>query len=227
MAFPSTRLPVVWVALIAATAACTSRGAERQPELQQPATQPVALELGPGELAQARGVSVGREDAPVVIYEFADFQCPACAQFAAVATPHIKQRHVEAGTVRYVHYDFPLMQIHPHAFLAARAGRCAEEQGRFWEYHDVLYQQQQNWSREENIVPLLVAYSQPVGADTEAFESCLRSDRHAREVTLNMRLGESLNVPGTPTLFINGKRAEIQSIEQLDQLIAQEAGMGS
>jgi protein-disulfide isomerase len=185
------------------------------------------MEVGPEELAQARGISVGREDAPVVIYEFADFQCPACAQFAAVATPHIKQRFVESGTVRYVHFDFPLLQIHPHAFLTARAARCAEDQGRFWQFHDMLYQQQQAWSRADDIVPMLVAYAGEVGADTAAFEACVRSDRHAREVTLNLRLGESLNVPGTPTLFINGRRAEIRSLEQLDELIAQEAGMGS
>jgi protein-disulfide isomerase len=210
------------VALIAA-AACTPRAAERQPE-QRAATEPIAVEMEPGDLARVQGISVGRADAPVVIYEFADFQCPACAQFAAVVTPHIKQRHVEAGTVRYVHYDFPLIRIHPHAFLAARAGRCANEQGRFWEYHDLLYAEQQSWSRREEVLPLFVEYAQPTGLDRNSFESCLRSDRYAVEVTQNMRLGESLNVPGTPTLYINGRRAEIRTLEDLDQLIAQEAG---
>jgi protein-disulfide isomerase len=224
MSFLFGRLHVAGLALLAATVACSSAGTERQRELQQPATQPLALEVGPAELSEARGVSAGREDAPVVIYEFADFQCPACAQFAAAATPYIKERYVATGVVRYVHYDFPLMQIHPHAFLTARAARCAGEQGRFWEYHDALYEQQQAWSRMDDIVPTLVTYSRQVGADPEAFEACVRSDRFAREVTLNLRLGESLNVPGTPTLFINGKRVELRSIEQLDQLIAEEVG---
>jgi protein-disulfide isomerase len=209
---------------LVALIACTPRAAERQGE-QLPATEPVAVELEPGELARVSGISVGRSDAPVVIYEFADFQCPACAQFAAIATPHIKQNFVQAGTVRYVHYDFPLTGIHPHAFLAARAGRCANEQGRFWEYHDQLYAEQRNWSGQDEVVEMFVDYARQVGLDRAAFETCLRSDRYAVEVSENMKLGESLRVPGTPTIYINGRRAEIRSLEELDQLIAREAGM--
>jgi protein-disulfide isomerase len=207
--------------------ACTPRSSDRQAENRVAATEPVPLELDAGELSRVQGIPVGREDAPVVIYEFADFQCPACAQFAAVATPYIKENFVQAGTVRYVHFDFPLIQIHPHAFLAARAGRCANEQGRFWEYHDVLYAQQRNWSpREpEEVLPMYIEYAASLGLDRSAFESCLRSDRFAVEVTQNLRLGESLNVPGTPTLFLNGRRVELRSIEDLHRMITQEAGM--
>jgi protein-disulfide isomerase len=223
MSIPFRLQRIVLTLLVAA--ACTPRSGDPQPQ-QEAATAPVPVELEAGELARVQGISVGRSDAPVVVYEFADFQCPACAQFAAIATPYIKERHVEAGTVRYVHYDFPLTQIHPHAFLAARAGRCANEQGRFWEYHDLLYAEQRAWSGEEEqqVLPMFVEYGRRAGADRSAFEACLRSDRYAVEVSQNMQLGHSLNVPGTPTLFINGRRAEIRSLEELDQLIAQEAG---
>jgi len=219
-----TRLCLAAAATLVSAVACAPRGGDHAG--QQPATEPVPVELEAGELSRVQGISVGRDDAPVVIYEFADFQCPACAQFAQFGTPYIKQRHVEAGTVRYVHYDFPLIQIHPHAFLAARAGRCAHEQGRFWEYHDLLYAEQANWSQQEQVLTMFVDYAQTVGADRTAFEQCLRSDRYAEDVSRHMKLGEALNVPGTPTLFINGRRAQIRSLEDLDQLIAQEAGGG-
>jgi protein-disulfide isomerase len=213
--------------LLLALGACTPRAAERQAEQQRAATEPVPVDLEAAELTRVAGISVGREDAPVVLFEFADFQCPACAQFAAFGTPYIKERHVATGTVRYVHYDFPLVNIHPHAFLAARAGRCAHEQGKFWDYHDLLYAEQPNWSRRDEALSLFVEYAGQLELDRAAFDGCLNSDRYAREVTENMRLGQALGVPGTPTIYINGRRAEIRTLEDLDRLIAQEAGQGN
>jgi protein-disulfide isomerase len=224
--FPHVRR-VAAAALLLAIAGCGPRNADRGADQQQAATEPLVLDVAPNELARVQGISVGRADAPAVIYEFADFQCPACAQFASFAIPYIKQRHVETGAVRYVHYDFPLPN-HPHAFIAARAARCANDQNRFWEYHDVLYEEQRNWSAQEQaqLLQLFVDYSRRVEIDPAAFESCLRSDRHAEDVTKNLMLGRSLGVPGTPTLFLNGRRLELRSLEELDQLIAQETGMG-
>ncbi|CAN5695305.1 MAG: DsbA family protein [Gemmatimonadetes bacterium] len=208
--------------LLPVLAACTPRAAERPAEFGQAATQPVQIQLDAAELQRVQGISVGTEGAPVVIYEFADFACPGCAQFAAVVTPHVKQRYVEQGHVRFVHYDFPLLSIHPTAFLAARAGRCAHEQDRFWEYHDVLYAQQRGWAAEQDPAATFVEYAGQVGIDRQRFEACLRSDRYAEEVTRNLRLGEALGVPGTPTLFINGRRIEIRSLEDLDRQIQEE-----
>lgn len=189
------------------------------------ATEPVQVTMDPAALQRVQGISVGREDAPVVIYEFADFQCPGCGQFAAFTVPVIKQRYVDAGTVRYVYYDYPLIQLHSNAFLAARAGRCANEQNRFWEFHDYLYGKQPEWSNERNPTDLFVGYAEQVGIDGDSFETCLRSDRYAREVTESMRLGESLGVQGTPTLFINGKRLpEVPGPAELDRLIKAELG---
>jgi protein-disulfide isomerase len=218
---------IALVGLLLFAAACSSpRNGERAADLGEPARSPVPVELSQAELARVPGVSVGAADAPVVIYEFADFQCPACAQFAAIGTPHIKQRHVEAGTVRYVHYDFPLPSFQ-HSFLAARAARCANEQELFWEYHDLLYAEQRSWSGEEDPLDRFVEYATQVGADRGRFEPCLHSDRYAVEVSENRELGRALNVPGTPTLFINGRRAEFRSLDDLDRLIEQEAGGGS
>jgi protein-disulfide isomerase len=217
-------LNLVGMASIVVAAACAGQSTERQIEQQErAAVAPVQLS---GEAAEARprGIAMGREDAPVLIHEFADFQCPACAQFAQFGTPLIKERYVDTGTVRYVHYDLPLVSIHPHAFVAARAGRCADEQGGFWEYHDELYAHQRSWSGVDDVVPLLVQYAGAVGLDRAGFERCLRSARHADEITRNMRLAESLGVRGTPTIFINGQRAEIRTLEELEGMIRAAAG---
>jgi protein-disulfide isomerase len=153
----------------------------------------------------AQGISMGSDDAPVTILEFADFQCPACMGFAGTIKPQLELAWVESGQARYVYYDFPLTTIHPHAFLASRAGRCADEQDQFWAYHDVLYRNQSSWSPSPSPpVSDFVRYAAQVGLDQDRFSSCLRSDRYADVVTANMRLGEELGVTGTPTVMVNG-----------------------
>lgn len=192
------------------------------------ATEPVPVSIDPTALQRVQGVAIGREDAPVVIYEFADFQCPGCSQFAAFVAPLIKERLVEPGLVRYVHYDFPLTSIHRHAFLAARAARCADEQGRFWEYHDLLYGRQPQWSEAGDAAGRFIDYAAETGLDESAFESCLRSDRFAEEVTRSLRFGESLDIPGTPTLIINGKRLpQTPSFSELERIVREEAGVAA
>jgi protein-disulfide isomerase len=186
-----------------------------------PALAPVPVAMDQAQLARAPGVAMGPEDAPVVIYEFADFQCPGCATFATFVAPLIKEHYVEQGTVRYVYYDFPLPN-HQHSFLASRAARCGEEQGRFWEYHDLLYARQQRWSSVGDASRLFVDYAAELGLDRSAFSDCLRSDRYALEVTQNLRLGESLGVNATPTLFINGKRMPPVSFRELRGIIDEE-----
>lgn len=187
---------------------------------KQPVTQPVEVVMDQARLNRVQGISVGQPDAPVVIYEFADFQCPGCGQFASLVAPLIKERLVGSGKVRYVYYDFPLIQIHPNAFLASRAGRCANEQGKFWEFHDIIYGQQPNWSSERDPSALFVQYATQAGADAGRFESCLRSDRFAREVSESMQLGQSLGVQGTPTLIVNGRRlGSTPSYSELERMV--------
>lgn len=190
-----------------------------------PVTAPVDLTAEEADVQRARGVALGAEDAPVQLYEFADFQCPACMQFSAFAHPLIKERLIDRGLVRLVRYDFPLINIHPHAFLAARAARCAGDQGRYWEYHDVLYGRQPTWSAVRNASDSFVEYAGLVGLDQSAFTSCLNSDRHADEVTRNLLLGESLGVNGTPSFMLNGQRMTFADYQELEQQVYRMAGI--
>ncbi|NIR59140.1 MAG: thioredoxin domain-containing protein, partial [Gammaproteobacteria bacterium] len=107
----------------------------------------------------------------------------------------------------FVYYDFPLTEIHAHAVLAARAGRCASDQGKFWEYHDLVFARQSSWAYARSApVDAFRDYAEQLGLDGGAFQACLESDAHADVVTANRLLGERLGVPGTPTVIIDNRR---------------------
>lgn len=171
-------------------------------------SEPIVIEGLEGDMERlvelAQGVTKGDEDAPITIVEFGDYQCPGCGGFAMSVKPQIELMLVETGRARFVFYDYPLTQIHPNAFLAARAARCAEDQGRFWEYHDLVFRSQTSWSADQNAVGSFIDYAGSLSLDEDTFEGCLRSDRHADVVTANMQLGAQLGVSGTPTVLING-----------------------
>lgn len=168
-------------------------------------TAPIELEISSDEelVTLAQGVSMGDPSAPVTILEFGDYQCPGCAAFALQAKPPIKQQFVDTGEAEFVFYDFPLISIHPNAFLAARAARCAGDQGGFWEYHDLLFRNQVRWATANMPSSAFEDYAAQTGLDEGDFGSCLNSDRFADVVTANMELGNRMSVGSTPTVLIN------------------------
>jgi protein-disulfide isomerase len=176
------------------------------------ATEPVDIAgiENPQELvARARGVAVGPDNAPVQVLVFSDYMCPWCANFALGSEKQIKGEFVEAGQVQFIYYDFPLGGGHVHSFLAARAARCAEDQGRFWEYHDILFARQNSWMVERSApTATFYSYAGELGLDQPEFRACLESNRHAELVTANRVLGAQLGVNATPTVFVNGRRVD-------------------
>lgn len=176
-------------------------------------------------VARAEGVAVGNPDAPVTMIVFSDYQCPGCGQFATRIKPLLEANEVQAGKLRMIYYDLPLTSIHQHSFLAARAARCAGEQGKYWEYHEQLFRHQQDWSYQRS-APLakFKGYATASGLDQEAFESCLQSDKFADTVTANARLAQQLGVNSTPTVIINNRRVEPFKYDEISALIAAESG---
>jgi protein-disulfide isomerase len=156
----------------------------------------------------------GAASAPVTVVEFSDFQCPYCAQ--AAETVHRLKKDYE-GRIRFVFRHFPL-PFHPNAQAAAQAAFAAQEQGKFWEYHDLLFGNQDALGPEA-----LVVYARKVGLDVEAFRSAAGSESAAQRITADMRLGESVQVQGTPTMFIDKKRiADPLDYDKVAQLVEQE-----
>lgn len=189
------------------------------------ATEPIQLGFETTDaqllLERAAGQSQGPETAPVRVVEFADYQCPACATFASQMKPTLHP-YIERGDVRYTYFDYPIISAHPHAFLAARAARCAGDQDHYFDYHDVLYARQPSWSVRSNAFDAFVEYAREVGLDTGDFRACLASDRHAEAVTAGAVLGEQLGVTGTPTVIVNSRR--VQDWRFLPQIIDEALG---
>ena len=140
--------------------------------------------------------SLGPENAKVIITEFSDFQCPYCGK----AEPTIKQiLAAYPNDVRLVYKHFPL-PFHENSEKAAEASECAAAQDKFWEYHDILFANQ-----NALYVPMLKDYAKQLGLDTDAFNKCLDGGAMKSAVESDMKEGESIGVSGTPAFFVNSR----------------------
>jgi protein-disulfide isomerase len=187
------------------------------------ATQPIVVEglNNPERLRElAVPVTLGNPDATIKIIEFGDYQCPSCRYFQQAVKPRISLTYIETGLAQFQFFDFPL-SIHPYAFLAARAARCAGDQDRYFDYHDTLFGNQPTWAtRPAPPAREFVNYAEQLGLDEGAFESCLRSDRYADVVTANLEAAMQLNLPGTPAVLVQvgdglPRRVDWSTLEEL------------
>ena len=147
---------------------------------------------------------IGNPDAPITIIEFTDFQCPFCARFHTQTLPLILEEYIEQGKVKLVVRDFPIQSIHPNALPAAVASECANEQGKAKEMHDMLFYNQNEWSKQETVgaLSLFSQYATEIQLEQETFDSCLTSGKHIDEIRKDLRDGQSYGVTGTPGFFI-------------------------
>ncbi|HET7004658.1 MAG TPA: thioredoxin domain-containing protein [Candidatus Binatia bacterium] len=176
--------------------------------LKAPPVHRVTLKL---DGAPARGA----DNAPVTIVKFEDFHCPFCKEaqntLAALATRYGER-------VRIVHKDYPIDSLHPQARLAHVAARCAQEQGKFWAYHDALYAAAPKASPED-----LKSFAQASGVELQPFEACLSSGKYAAAIESDINEGTRVGVTGTPAFFINGRMlGGAQPLEQFVRIIEEE-----
>jgi protein-disulfide isomerase len=146
--------------------------------------------------------SVGADEAPLVLLEFTDFDCPFCRRHLSTVLPRLLQEYVERGRLRYVFFDFPSETRHPAAFSAALAARCASDQHRYWEVHNWLFANHETSDRAG-----LLGHVRAIGIDVDAFKACLDRGQHAEAVRADLAKGVQLRVRGTPTFFL-GRRGE-------------------
>ena len=152
-----------------------------------------------------QGYVQGSDSAPVTIIEYADFECPACAQFAVLTGPDIKQRLVATGRVRWIFRDFPL-EGHRNSMPAHLAAACAFEQGRFWEMHDQLYFNHRRWVLESRPERRIRELARAIGLDERPFNECLSSARYRDRILATRQIGIERGVSSTPTFEINNLR---------------------
>lgn len=152
--------------------------------------------------------AIGDKNAPVTVIEFSDFQCPYCRKSYRDVLPQLKDNYVTTNKVRFVYRDFPLTQLHPGALPAAEAGECADEQGKFWEMHDKIFDEQNK--KGQGTVAFssddLKAWASEIGLDTSKFNLCLDSEKYKSEVQKDQADGEKAGVQGTPTFFVGNAK---------------------
>lgn len=140
----------------------------------------------------------GSSDAPILMIEFSDFQCPFCKRFVDETYPQLKKNYIDTGSVRFIFRHLPL-DFHEFAAQAALAAECADDQRMFWEYHDALFNNQNALDADS-----LKKYAQELGLDQKEFDDCLNTVKHAKRVASDMAYTKSVGISGTPSFIING-----------------------
>jgi protein-disulfide isomerase len=161
----------------------------------------------------------GDAKAPVTLEEFGDFQCPPCG----LLHPILKQLETDMGPqkLRVIFRQFPLVPAHAHALNAARAAEAAGLQGKFWEMHDLIFENQNAWKDSFDVRPIFESYANKLGLDLAMFRRDLGSEVVERRIFLDGKRGHALGVQGTPTVFMNGREVPFESLplEKLRALI--------
>lgn len=151
----------------------------------------------------------GSATATVVVEEFSDFQCPACKSAQDTVRMIISKF---GDKIRFEYKHFPLTSIHPYAFRVALAAECANDQGKFWEYHDLLFMNQPKFSSNN-----LISYAESLGLDRESFSACLNSRAKNDVIRADMAEASNRQVNATPTFYVNGQ--VVQNWNQLGDII--------
>ena len=176
---------------------------------------------------------IGNPNAPVTIIEFSDFQCPFCARFHQETLPLILENYVQNGVVNFVYRDFPIDGIHPNARITHIASECADDQGKFWQYHDVLFVRQSEWNKldSDSAREKVIEYAKLLSLDLDEFSQCLNSPRVNAEINADKADGSRYGVTGTPAFFvgndhtgyvhINGAKSFETFVQVINQKLAE------
>jgi protein-disulfide isomerase len=182
----------------------TAARPDSRPRTAQPGAQP------PHERGDA--------SAAATLEEFGDFQCPPCGGFH----PELKKIEADYGSrLRVVFRHLPLPQIHKNAIAAAQAAEAAGRQGRFWQMHDMLYENQSAWEKATDASAMFTSYARSLGLDVQRFAGDLNSADVNNRIRADMMRADSLGVTGTPTLFLNGREVTLPSSNAIQYLRGQ------
>jgi protein-disulfide isomerase len=165
---------------------------------------PANVTIQTSDTAGFRGYIKGSANAPVEITEYADYQCPFCQTFATIQMPTIEERLIRTGRLRWRYRDFPLQQ-HSFSRLAAHSAACADEQGKYWEQHQRIYDGQSEWATLGDAGPKFREYAQANGLDLKRYDDCMASHKYAGRIQASYEEGVKLGVSSTPTLLVGNR----------------------
>ena len=155
----------------------------------------------------AQGYSAGNPSAPVKVLEFGDFECPQCGRFSTLTEPDMRTRLIGTGEVYFTYYDFPIKEIHKNTEAASNAAACADEQGKFWQMHDRLFDTQDQWNGEatDNPGKVFTQFATELGLKVDQWQSCFDARKYQKRINANMAEGLRHNVNATPSFIIGNK----------------------
>ena len=205
---------VLVVTVVAGLYLTRSTGAPVAPPAPGPASPAANNETAPGkDAANEPGANpphtLGPADAPVTLEEFGDFECPPCGMLH----PVLKTMEKEFGPrIRIIFREFPLVPTHVHALAAARSAEAAGLEGKFWEMHDLLYENQKTWHDAFDARSIFEDYATKIGLNLEKFRSDSSGEIVAQRIFLDGKRAHVLGVTGTPTVFMNGREVPFESL---------------
>jgi protein-disulfide isomerase len=147
----------------------------------------------------------GNPDAAVKVIAFEDFQCPGCAYFSRNLAPILERDYINTGRVQFIFHELPLTNIHPNAVAAAEAARCAGDQGKFWEMHDQLFNNQSLWAQLSSPLNTFSGYAGIIGINRTTFEACMQAGTHREAILTAAKDAATLGVQATPSFSVNGQ----------------------
>lgn len=157
-------------------------------------------------------------DSAVVLTEYSDLQCPACASFHPIINALSQDPEITQNAT-FIYRHFPLVTIHKNALAASYASEAAGNQGQFYEMVDILFERQADWENANNAREIFTGYAQELGLDTAQFEQDMESDAVVQKVQADQQSGTAVGVAGTPTFYLNGRRVRPGSVEEFSALI--------
>lgn len=172
------------------------------PNLNQPSPTPSKVEVSQGNLPP-----LGKNNAKVTIIEFSDMQCPFCRRFWKDTLPQLKKEYIDQGLVRFYYRHLPLPPaVHPAATPLAEASECANDQNKFWEYHDKIFAEQTK--QGEGTIPItneqIKQWAAEIGLNTTQFNECFDSGKYSQKVKDDFADAQKAGASSTPTFYING-----------------------
>ncbi len=148
---------------------------------------------------------IGANAKKVNLTEYGDFQCPACGVYHPVVKQVVEKYK---NDIVFQFRNFPLSSIHQNARAAARAAEAADKQGKYWEMHDLLYEQQKSWETSSNVSSVFEGYANQIGLNIDTFKKDYASTEVNDVINADYDEGQKLNITGTPTFFLQGKKIE-------------------
>ena len=168
--------------------------------------------------AQPTTHTEGSGTSGVVLIEYGDYECPACGQYYPVVK-QVAEKYKDQITFQF--RNLPLVQLHKNAFAGARAAEAADNQGKFWEMHDLLYENQQTWSAASNPTTIFVGYAKQLGLDEAKFQTDMASQATNDKINADIAESKKLKASATPTFVLEGKKLEQNpsSLDEFNKLI--------